>query len=328
MPTCVIGVDLGGTQLRAILANREGEIIERVRVDTAATQGVEVVVAQIVGCIEVLQQRLPAGDQLLGVGVGAPGPVEPEQGVVFHTPNMRGWENVPLRDMLIERTRLPRIAVGNDANLAVLGEWYFGGGQGCRNLVYVTVSTGIGGGVICDGQLLQGHRGAAAEVGHMIIAADTEMTWENLASGTALGLAAAEAMPDHPESWLHTLATPQTVTSVHVSQAAAQGDALARTLMAREATLIGVGLTNLLHIYSPERILVGGGVVTANPWLLQGAQQVIQRRAIAEVYRQVPIQLAQLGDQVGVLGAAALAFYVANTDHSGMLQGSSRWLPR
>ncbi len=315
MPTYVIGVDLGGTQLRAVLANREGEITERVRMDTAATEGVEAVVEQIVTCIKELQARLAPNDMLLGVGVGAPGPVDPQQGIVFHTPNMRGWENVPLRDRLVQRTHLPRIAVGNDANLAVLGEWYFGGGQGCRNLVYVTVSTGIGGGVIVDGHLLLGHRGAAAEVGHMMI--DNQMTWENLASGTALGAAAAQAMPHHPTSLLHTLATPQTVTSVHVSQAAAQGDPLARDLMDREAELIGVGLTNLLHIYSPELILVGGGVVTANPWLLQGAQQVIERRAVAEVYRQVPIQLAQLGDQVGVLGAAALAFYAANTERSG-----------
>ncbi len=315
MPTCVIGIDLGGTQLRAVLADREGTILQQVRMPTASAAGPAAVVAQIVTCIEQLQARLTPEDTLLGIGVGAPGPVEPQHGIVFYTPNMRGWVDVPLRDMLIERIHTPSIAVGNDANLAVLGEWYFGGGQGCRNLLYITISTGIGGGVICDGRLLVGYRGAAAEVGHMLI--EDRISWENLASGTALGAAAARLMPDYPDSILHSLATPETVTSVHVSQAAALDDTFAQYLMEREATLIGIGIANLLHLYGPERVLVGGGVVTANPWLLEGARTVAAQYAIAEVYRTVPIHLAQLGDQVGVLGAAALAFYAASAEQAG-----------
>ncbi len=315
MPTCVIGIDLGGTQLRAVLADREGTILQQVRMPTASAAGPAMVVAQMVTCVEQLQAQLTPEDTLLGIGVGAPGPVEPQRGIVFHTPNMRGWVDVPLRDLLIERIHTASITVGNDANLAVLGEWYFGGGQGCRNLLYVTISTGIGGGVICDGRLLVGHRGAAAEVGHMLI--EDRTSWENLASGTALGAAAARLMPDYPDSILHSLATPETVTSIHVSQAAALDDSFAQYLMEREATLIGIGIANLLHLYGPERVLVGGGVVTANPWLLDGARTVAAQYAIADVYRTVPIALAQLGDQVGVLGAAALAFYAASAEQAG-----------
>lgn len=142
-------------------------------------------------------------------------------------------------------------------------------------------------------------------------------SWENLASGTALGAAAARLMPDYPDSILHSLATPETVTSIHVSQAAALDDTFAQYLMEREATLIGIGIANLLHLYGPEQVLVGGGVVTANPWLLDGARTVAAQYAIADVYRTVPIDLAQLGNQVGVLGAAALAFYAASAEQAG-----------
>src|SRR5262245_47900550 len=153
----IIGVDLGGTQLRAAPAEETGTLLEEVRVRTAADDGPAAVIEQIVECIERVRAKLPAGGALLGVGIGSPGPLDPYTGVVFTQPNMIGWTNVPLRDILAERTGLP-VELGNDANAAALGEWYFGAGVGRRNLVYVTVSTGIGGGVIADGRLLVGHR--------------------------------------------------------------------------------------------------------------------------------------------------------------------------
>ncbi|NJL34437.1 MAG: ROK family protein, partial [Chloroflexaceae bacterium] len=241
---CVMGIDLGGTQLRGVLVDREGTIYSRVRYATASTVGPTAVIDQIAQCVKQLQDDMPPDSRVLGVGVGAPGPVDPKEGVVFYTPNISNWHTVPLRDELVKRTGL-RIEVGNDANAAALGEWLFGGGKGHSHMVYITISTGIGGGVISDNRLLLGHRGAAAEVGHILI--DSMTSWENLASGTALGAAAARAMPAHPESLLHQYATADTVTSVHVALAYDKGDMLAQQLMEREAELIGVGLTNILH---------------------------------------------------------------------------------
>jgi len=300
----IIGVDLGGTQLRAGLADEHGKLLREIRIATEAADGPEAVISRIVDCIQRVRAELPADGALLGVGVGSPGPLDPFRGIVFTQPNMPGWHDVPLRDILSQRTGLP-IELGNDANAAALGEWYYGGGQGVRNLVYVTISTGIGGGVIVDGHLLLGRFGSAAEVGHHVIDWNTRSSWEDLAAGPALARAASSAMAAEPDSLLHTLATPETVSGAHVAQAAAQNDPLALRLLDREGELIGVGLLNMLNLYSPDLILAGGGVVINNPQLLGRAQQVIQERAF-EVFRDVPVRLAALGDQAGLLGAVAL----------------------
>jgi glucokinase len=304
----IIGVDLGGTQLRAALAEETGKLLEEVRVRTAADDGPAAVIDQIADCVEQVRAALPANGVLLGVGIGSPGPLDPYTGVVFTQPNMTGWTNVPLRDILAERIGLP-VELGNDANAAALGEWHFGSGSGLRNLVYITVSTGIGGGVIADGRLLLGHKGAGAEVGHHIIDWATGASWEDLASGPGLAAAAAEAMIADPRSLLHGLASPESVTAVEVAQAAAAGDPLAQRLLDREGELIGIGLVNMLFLYSPELILLGGGVVVHNPQLIERARLVIQERAFA-VYRDVPVELAGLGDRAGLLGAVALFLHM------------------
>lgn len=304
----IIGVDLGGTNLRAALSDAQGTIIDEVRVPTLADEGPDAVTGRLVTCIERVRAALPSGGELLGVGVGSPGPLDPFEGVVFTMPNLPGWKNVPLRAILEERTGLS-VELGNDANAAALGEWLFGAGSGLQNMVYVTISTGIGGGVIADGRLVLGHRGAATEVGHHIIDWRTRSSWEDLASGTGLARAAAAAMPGKPDSYLHQLATPQNVTAEHVAQAAAANDPLALQLLDDEGELIGAGLVNMLHLYSPALIVLGGGVATNNPQLIPRASKVVQERAML-VYRDVPVKLAQLGDRAGLLGAVALFLHM------------------
>ena len=304
----IIGVDLGGTQLRAALADEHGQLYDEVRVRTAADKGAAAVIDQITTCVAQVRAALPPAGDLIGIGIGAPGPLDPFEGVVLNPPNIPGWDNVPLRAIMADRSGLP-VELGNDANAAALGEWMFGAGRGRRNLVYLTVSTGIGGGVIADGRLLLGYRGSAAEVGLHIINAESLHYWEELASGTALGRAAAEAMPAEPASLLHGLATPETVTAVEVSRAAAAGDALARRLMDREGDLLGVGLVNMLHLFAPEQIVLGGSVAIHNPYLIDRARAVVRARGHA-IYQDVPISLAALGDRAGILGAVALFLHM------------------
>lgn len=303
-----IGVDLGGTQLRAALTDVNGTIYEQIRVPTRAAEGSQAVIGRIIECIDHVRAKLSLNDTLLGVGIGSPGPLNPETGIILTMPNLPGWEQVPLREIISQHTGL-YTEIGNDANAAALGEWVFGGGKGYRNFVYLTISTGIGSGVIEQGRLVLGYQGAGAELGHMILQPEGRLSWEDLASGTALGRAAAQAMPQQPDSLLHSLASPESVTAAHVSQAAAQGDALAKQLMERESELLGLGLVSTMHLFSPEKVLLGGSVITSNPWLLEHARQVVKERSIAQVYREVPIDVAQLGDQVGVLGAVALLLY-------------------
>lgn len=302
----VIAVDLGGTQLRVALVSANGKLVAHARTPTEVAQGPAAVVARMLGLIREVRAALPVGATLLGVGIGAPGPLDPFTGVVYAPPHLPGWQNIPLRAMVAEATGL-RVELGNDANAAAVGEWRFGGGRGRRNLVYITVSTGIGGGVIADGRLLLGHMGAGAELGFMIFDQVDGTIWEDLASGTALAAAAAVAMVAHPDSLLQRLATPATVNGAHVAAAAAQGDALASELMTREAHLLGLGFASCLHIFSPEILLVGGSVVLNNPELLPRARAVAYAHAKVDLYRQVPIKLAELGEAAGVLGAAALA---------------------
>lgn len=306
-----IGIDLGGTQLRAVLIDSVGQILAFERTDTAVELGVTGVLAQI----ELLIEDMAAGVEralIRGVGFGAPGPIDPVDGVLFSPPNLPGWSNVPLKSILQQRTGLP-IEVGNDANVAALGEWRFGLGRGCQHFVYVTISTGIGGGVIADGRLLLGRKGIAGEVGHMTIQTDGPVCgcgnlgcWEAIASGTALARFAAAAL-DRGRRWslILDLAGDEPIEGWHVAAAAEQGDELATTLMQREGEMIGVGLVNVLHLYAPEQIALGGGVIKSWPLLEGHVRRVIAERAMPP-YRDTPIGLATLGDKVGVLGAAAL----------------------
>ncbi len=185
-----IGIDLGGTHLRAVRLGEHGEILAHAKVRTAALDGPDTVVEQI--CRLVAQMLAGSGDTVAGLGVCVAGPVDPDAGIVLEASTMTGWHDIPLRAWLAERTGLA-VNVANDANAAALGEWRYGAGQGCRHFIYVTVSTGIGGGVIADGRLLLGHRGMAGEVGHMVVDRSGPRCncgaygcWEAVASGTAL----------------------------------------------------------------------------------------------------------------------------------------------
>lgn len=300
----IIGVDLGGTQIRVGLSTLEGEILKEERTLTLAAEGPEAVIGQIVDLVALVRKDVPEGGEVLGIGIGSPGPLDPFTGVVFNQPNMTGWVDVPLRDELAARTGLP-VELGNDANAAGLGEWLYGGGKGTRNMVYVTISTGIGVGVIADGRLLLGHKGSAAEGGHHIIDWQTRETWENLAAGAGVARAAAALMPNYPDSLLHKLTESETLRADHVTAARRQNDPLAVKLMEREGDLIGVGLVNILYMYSPELILLGGGIVTHNPYLIEHATKVIRENVFA-AYQDVPVRLAELGGRAGLLGAVAL----------------------
>jgi glucokinase len=310
MTRYAIGVDLGGTQLRAVRVDHDGHVAAFARADTAATEGPAAVVAQIAELIATVQGETTA-DDIIGVGVGTPGPVDPLAGIVWEAPNLRGWANVPLKQMVAERTGLP-VEIGNDANVAALGEWRFGSGRGCTDFVYVTISTGIGGGVISNNALLLGRRGGAGEVGHMTIQTDGPLCgcgnvgcWEAVASGTALARFAATALERRRPSLITDFAGEEPLTARHIAAAAEAGDELALELMERQGDLIGVGVVNVLHLYAPERVALGGGVTKSMPLWDAHMRRTVAKRAMLP-YRDTSIGVVELGDQVGVLGAAAL----------------------
>ncbi|WP_419759985.1 ROK family protein [Acidisoma sp.] len=293
--TVAIGIDLGGTELRAAVVSADGEVLAHVRTETAARDGPAAVVSQMAELVG----RIAAGHDVRGVGIGSPGPLDAEAGVVVHASTLLGWNDVPLAALAEARLGLP-VRIDNDANVAALAEWRFGAGRGLRHMVYVTVSTGIGGGVILDGKLMHGRRSMAGEFGHMTITEAPVLCtcgafgcWEALASGPALGQRATE------------LGTLGRVTARDVARLAKAGDATALGLLAEEARYLGLGFANLLHLYAPEMIVVGGGVSDSLPAMQADIEAVIRRQAMP-THRDVPIVAAALGQRAGVIGAALL----------------------
>ncbi len=308
----VVAVDLGGTQIRVALSDLDGNFLRRVACPTEASQGLEAVLRRLVARIQEVRQGI-RDDDLLGVGVGSPGPVDALGGMIISPPNLPGWNEVPLRDILEQRLSLP-VRLANDANAAALGEWAFGAGRGHQNVVYVTISTGVGGGVISEGRLLLGHRGLAVEVGHMTLQPDgprcncgNHGCWEALASGTAIARQGAEAVRAGRSALLSELCdgAPEDVDARLVGEAAGRGDPAAQEIIERAAFYCGVGVGNLLHLYSPELVLIGGGVSRLGDVLFSAVRRVARERVMPP-YRGVPIEPAALEADVGLLGTVAL----------------------
>jgi glucokinase len=248
---------------------------------------------------------------LVGLGVAAPGPLDPQAGVVLAAPMLHGWHDIPIARLLRDRLGLD-VVLENDANAAALGEWRHGAGRGVRSMVFATVSTGIGGGIIVDGRLLHGLRGLAGEIGHMVVcdngpscACGSAGCWETLASGTALAAAARSAVARGEAPRLAALAAGEAVTGRHIERAAREGDGPALNLLAAEARWLAVGLANLLHLYSPERIVLGGGVMACFDLLRGDIEHALRTRAMP-AYRDVPVLAAELGGRAGLIGAASL----------------------
>jgi glucokinase len=218
---------------------------------------------------------------------------------------------VPIVTLLQAALQRP-VVLENDGVAAAIGEWRFGAGRGLRDFVYMTVSTGIGGGVIADGRVLRGRRRMAAHLGHMTILPQGQVCtcgnpgcWEAQASGTALGQAARDRVAGAPSSSLATLG--DALTAVDVVNAARAGDAFASALVAREAELLGIGIVNLLHLYSPQAVVMGGGVSQAFDLLQPGITQWIAEHAMLP-FRNVPVHVAALGPNAGLVGAASIVF--------------------
>lgn len=252
----------------------------------------------------------PQNERVLALSVAAPGPTNPENGIVYRAPNI-GWENVPLAEILQQRFQTP-VALGNDANMAALGEWRFGAGQGHDNLLYMTISTGIGGGVILNGKLLLGWRGLASELGHITVLPDGPLCscgqrghLEAVASGTGIASYIREQVTSGRPSSLSLLTAP---SARDVARAAAEGDRLALEALERSGTFIGRALADYCHVFNPSIIVLGGGVSSAGAPLMEPLKKALFEAVISPEYtNNLTVTRASLGDDVGLLGALVQA---------------------
>ena len=313
MSTLALAFDLGGTELRGALVERGGDVVARVSAPTLAGAGSEAVIGQIITLAATLLKEHPQA-KVTGIGMCAPGPLDPKAGIVIGPPTLAGWHNVPLIDILSRQFGLP-VRLENDANAAALGEWRFGAGRGTGSLVFVTVSTGIGGGVVADGHIYHGRRGLAAEIGHMTITGEGDRCFcgavgcfEAVASGTALGRQATRLTTPGDGSQLRRLSNNGDVSARHVVEAARTGDVAARQLVEAEARWLGIGFTNLLHLYSPDVLGVGGVIANGLDLMHPVIEATIRQRAM-RAYRDVPVVQAQLGRHAGLVGAASLVLF-------------------
>jgi len=311
-----IGIDLGGTKISTALVDASGRIVARDYRETMAARGQKVVVERMVDAARrVISEAGVVFSQVTGVGVGSPGPIDSRIGVVTAPPNLPGWKDVPLKQLIEERLGITTF-LENDANAAALGEYRFGAGQGVQNMIYVTVSTGIGGGLILNGQLYSGTIGTAGEIGHTTVlpqgpycGCGNRGCLEALASGTAIAREGRELVQRGVPTLIAALAegNPERVTARLVAEAAEQGDIEAQEILAEAMAYLGVGMANLVNLFNPELIVIGGGLTHLGEKLFRPVRRAIERRAFPAAARVVQVVPAQLGDDAGVLGAAAVA---------------------
>ncbi|MDQ7829329.1 MAG: ROK family protein [Armatimonadota bacterium] len=308
-----LAVDIGGTRTRVGVVGGDGRVLAHRTLPTP-TGGPDAVVAAVAGAAaHVLAEAAVTREALVGVAAGAPGPLDPRSGVVFEPPNLVGWRDVPLRALLEERLGLPA-AVENDANAAALGEAWVGAGRGVTDLVYITVSTGVGGGLILGGELYSGVSGTAGEVGHMTVALDGPPCFcgqpghlEGLASGRAIARAAREALARGEATSLREL-PPEELSARTVAEAARAGDPVARAIYERAGTALGAAVASLVNLLNPPLIILGGGVMQAGDLIMAPLWRAARERAFARPLEAVRLVPAALGEEAGLVGAAAVAF--------------------
>ncbi|MBE3577153.1 MAG: ROK family protein [Limnochordales bacterium] len=325
----VIAVDVGGTKIATGAVDREGRVLARTVVPTMAAAGPEAIRSRIAESIATVIEEMHAAhtggrtsagtrewrENPEAIGMAIPGPMDTERGVALAASNL-GWYEFPVGPVLASRFGCP-VFLENDANAAALGEWLFGAGRGVNNLLYVTISTGIGSGLVVGGRLHRGRHFNAGEVGHMVLLADGPFCtcgqrgcWEALASGTAIARDARQLALAYPESELFRLCGGD-VSKIDVplvGQAARSGDPGAREILDQAVKYLGIGFSNLINILDPDLVVVGGGVSNLDDLLFPRLTEHVRRYTQRRVKEPVAIVRAQLRQDSGLLGAAAVAW--------------------
>lgn len=311
-----LGVDLGGTKIRTALVDGTGRIVARDYRETRAEEGPDAGLERILAAADaVLVQAGLSRSHIAAVGIGSPGPLDIERGVIVSPPNLPGWGAFPLRQRVQDALGITTV-LENDANAAALGEHRFGAGRGAKHMIYVVAGTGIGGGLILNGELYRGVSGMAGEIGHTTLLPGGPLCGcgnrgclEALAAGPAIARAARERIAAGMSTTMTELALsdPRRITARLVAEAAAQGDEIARQVLSEAMDYLGLGIANLVNILNPELIVIGGGLANIGEALLGPVRRAIEQHAFFSLAQTVRVVKAELGDDAGALGAAAVA---------------------
>jgi glucokinase len=326
----VIGVDLGGTNIVVgvlPIDGGEGEVLALQNEPTEAHRGAKYVVDKIVLLIEearaqIVSQYGGSRSDFAGVGIGSPGPLNRETGTVINTPNL-GWRNFPLRDLIANAVNMPAV-LDNDANCATYGEWWLGAGRNIGTLIGITLGTGIGGGIVLNGEIFHGVSDSAGEIGHMTIEANGRKCpcgnygcLEAYASGPAISRRAIEGLDAGADSLLTDLVRGnlEEITAATVYEAVINGDPYANEVMRETAKFLGAGVANVINIFNPDMVVISGGVTKAGDHLFVPLRAEVRRRAFKSALDACEICAASLPGTAGVIGAAG----VFKKDHFGVV---------
>jgi glucokinase len=317
MSTNVIGVDMGGTKILSAVIDAEGNILGTAKVSTKAGRGAVEVIDRIANCIQqAVSESGVDAESIQAVGIGAPGPLDPATGVVIFAPNL-GWRDVPLKAELEARVGFPTF-VDNDVNVGTLGEHVFGAGRGVQNVVGIFVGTGIGGGIILQGELFHGASKTAGEIGHIIVKAGgprcgcgTRGCLEAIASRTAMTKQFQKAILKKGKKSVLSELTGGDLESIRsgvLAKAVRMDDKLTLKVFKKVTKYLGIGIGSIVNFLNPEMIVLGGGVVEAlDDTFLDNIRAAVEKYSLPNTLDGVQIVPAELGDNSGILGAAALA---------------------
>ena len=311
-----IGVDFGGTNIKVALVDRDGKILGKRATPSDPQRGSDTVIGEMAALASTLltESGLTSGD-VVGAGLGSPGPLDLKAGTIIRSTNLPGWQNVAIRRELSDRLGL-RVYLANDANAAALGEFWAGAGRSGGDLVMLTLGTGVGGGVVHRGRLVEGHFDNAAELGHMIVVVDglpcgcgQRGCLEQYASAAAVARRVQAAIGDGEQSVLASQVTAgEPITSQHVAEAAKSGDALSLRIWEDACVHLAIACVNIQHVLNPKYIVLGGGMAQAGAFLLDRVVKHFKDRTWSLCDDAPEIVQAQLGYDAGVIGAAALAW--------------------
>ncbi len=327
----VVGVDIGATHVVVVVTDLCGHVLAETEAPSDVARGTEITLSQVYAQVEAtLRQANCDLREVKAVGVGVPGPVIAAQGAVSSPPIMPGWDGFPIRQRLEEHWRKP-ITLDNDADLGALGEWTFGAGRGEACLVYIKIGTGIGCGILLDGQIYHGVLGTAGEIGHVTISEDGPPCTcgnygclEAMAGGRAIAQRAQLAVKAGQRTLLAERQLSGEITARDVAEAAQAGDVVSQQLLSDAGRHIGSALASLINLLNPGLILIGGGVAEAGGFLLDPVREAVNQRSLRASLQATRIQVAALGRQATSLGAVSLALTRAFQGHHHINRGRAR----
>lgn len=310
MKKYVIGVDLGGTKISTAISTIDGNILANVVLPTKAEEGEKAVLGRIFQSIdEVINKVNTSTDEIEAIGIGSPGPLDAKKGIIITTPNLP-FKNYNLVQPLKDKYNIS-VYLDNDANVAAIGEYMFGAGKGKDNIVYFTVSTGVGGGAVLNGRVYRGHTSNALEIGHTTVDPNGPRCncgnlgcLEAISSGTSIAKRGREAVATNVETSLKKY---DVITSYEVFKEAEAGDEVSKDIINNAMTYLGIGVANAISTFDPEMIIIGGGVSKAGDVVFDTVKKVVNKRCFKSMAESCEIVPAGLGSDAGVVGAVALA---------------------